>query len=412
MVTRHWGALLGIVSLIGVGSLAVACGGDDDDNGTTAGPGGSAGAAGTTGQGGTAGTGTGGSAGETVTSKCDTAESCKGEFGTPDGAGKPPAKPADAAVSSTDLIHGIDRLFIGDTDRAGVTSASAWKDYGFDIDGWSSTPEQGWHCQPQTGGKVKSIRTDGTNGIDNSFGSIIVNNVLSTVLPDGSQKVTDSISEGSFSVVLKMEKLGLAADTATGVKTQLYAAAGTKDAQGKAVAPTDWSAYQWHPYKQLLESDGVTSKVIFPDAYVTGNTWVSGGQGTVNLQLALAGQTLELAIQKAQIDVTLAADHKTGSNGNIGGILQTEQLITSLKGIAGSISASLCGDSPTFDGIAKQIRGASDIMVDGTQDASKTCDGISIGIGFTSKLTTLGDGVEADTSKNPCDGAAGAGGSN
>ena len=43
---------------------------------------------------------------------------------------------------------------------------------------------------------------------------------------------------------------------------------------------------------------------------------------------------------------------------------------------------STCCNQAVFTSLITQIRQASDIMSDGTQDPRKTCDGISIGIGF------------------------------
>ena len=41
-------------------------------------------------------------------------------------------------------------------------------------------------------------------------------------------------------------------------------------------------------------------------------------------------------------------------------------------------------------GRAPELIQASDIMQDGTQDPTKTCDGISIGIGFEARVVQLG----------------------
>ena len=43
--------------------------------------------------------------------------------------------------------------------------------------------------------------------------------------------------------------------------------------------------------------------------------------------------------------------------------------------------------------IIEQVKRASDIMVDGTQDPTKTCDGISVGLGFEAQAGALGNPV-------------------
>ena len=47
-------------------------------------------------------------------------------------------------------------------------------------------------------------------------------------------------------------------------------------------------------------------------------------------------------------------------------------------------------NSPTLQSILNQLRQASDIMSDGSQDPAKQCDAISIGLGFTMKSAQLG----------------------
>ena len=70
--------------------------------------------------------------------------------------------------------------------------------------------------------------------------------------------------------------------------------------------------------------------------------------------------------------------------------------------IAGTISTQLCGGS-TLDTVKQTIRQASDILVDGTQDPSKPCDGVSIGIGFEAvKVTAKGVAPDPPPGPNPC----------
>ena len=59
-----------------------------------------------------------------------------------------------------------------------------------------------------------------------------------------------------------------------------------------------------------------------------------------------------------------------------------------------------CGSAP-LEALLDQIRAASDIMKDGTQDPNMPCDGISIGVGFTAKRVQLGG--EAPAPEPPAD---------
>ncbi|MCU0658483.1 MAG: hypothetical protein MUF64_25455 [Polyangiaceae bacterium] len=386
MKSRHLGALLGLLALTSLGFTA-ACSSEETTT-TTQGTAGAAGAA--------------GSGGAPVANDCDDEASCKEKYGTKPGEGAvPPAAPSDGPPSGDDLIHAISKLYVGDTDRNDTVSNEAWKDIGFDVDGFSTTPKQGFHCKPAAGAKANDVRADGNKGIDNSFGRNIVNGILATLVQSPSSELSSSITEGSFSIVLKMDKIGTVA-SGTSINTQLFAAAGQVDAEGKEVAPGsgDWSTYKWRPFPEILNPDG-TSKVAFPTSYVANNIWVSGGQGTVSLQLAVQGFDLKLDINKAQIAVDLS-DRAAGKNGTIGGVLATTQLVDSLKKIAGSFGSQFCGESTALEGILDQVRQASDIMKDGTQNPDAECDGISIGLGFDSKKSDLGDKADPSQSTDPC----------
>jgi hypothetical protein len=72
----------------------------------------------------------------------------------------------------------------------------------------------------------------------------------------------------------------------------------------------------------------------------------------------------------------------------IGGVLNTEEFVAEVKKVGALLE--LC-DSQVFTNIITQVRQASDMMADGTQDPTKTCDGISIGLGFDMKQIQLGE---------------------
>ena len=86
----------------------------------------------------------------------------------------------------------------------------------------------------------------------------------------------------------------------------------------------------------------------------------------------------------------------------IGGVIDTELLVGELAKIAGSFDASLCPPSATFESISQQIRQASDILIDGTQDPNKTCNAISIGLGFDAQEAGWGSAYDVAPSPDPC----------
>jgi len=301
---------------------------------------------------------------------------------------KAPAKPSAPATTDTSTkTFGVKTLFLGDAPRSGgAPTTTAWKKFGYDLDGKYTTKDSTDVCQIQPGSD-KSYREDGDKGIDNSFGANIVNQIIHGLAPNAPQDLNNSIAKGQFTLMFTITGLSDdAKQTATGLSGYLNAG-GQFDPSGQTT-PTFSSADNWPVAPELLTntSDPKSSKIQFSDAYVVDGTFVSGGgsDAKFGLTLSVSGQHLDLNIYRATItfDHTAAA---VGANGIIAGILNTEELLASLGKIAGRLDPKLC-DPSQFTTLSDQIRSFADIMVDGQQDPSKRCDGISIALGFDSVL--------------------------
>jgi hypothetical protein len=135
------------------------------------------------------------------------------------------------------------------------------------------------------------------------------------------------------------------------------------------------------------------SKIASTTSYVVGNTWVSGGlgaeSGPFGLSVAVNGFTLDLTIQKPRFSMQLDAAHHKATGGIISGLILTSDLTKELQRLAGTFDPSLC-TGPTIQSILAQVEQASDILHDGTQDPSQTCDAISIGLGFEAAVDQVG----------------------
>ena len=113
------------------------------------------------------------------------------------------------------------------------------------------------------------------------------------------------------------------------------------------------------------------------------------------------GQNLPLEIEQPAIVLTLTGDHQRAT-GTLAGVLRTEVVVASLRQLAGSFDASLCGGA-TVESITTQITQSSDILADGTQDSARDCDGISIGLGFDASAVMLGAiGDATPVAPDPC----------
>jgi hypothetical protein len=309
--------------------------------------------------------------------------------------GPGPMKAGDGATSTT---FAISKLYLGNTDPDGTPDpTNGWKHFGYDLDGKISTATSTDLCKPRNNAPIKNVYPDGTNGVDNSFGKNILP-VIIGLSSDAPQKINDGITGGKFTIMLDMAKLGTGADY-NPLTTQLFAG-GDLGGSPKFDGTDKW------PVRPELLTDGMTvaggSKISFPTSYVTGNTWVSGSKGDVTLALSVSSFTLNLTIASAVLTMELSTDHKHATKGIIAGVLSTDTLISELKKVAGAFDPTLCM-GPTIDSITAQIAQASDIMHDGSQDPTKQCDGISIGLGFDAEVVQIGDVAPAAVMKpDPC----------
>jgi hypothetical protein len=348
----------------------------------------------------------GGATGTGCSSKTD-----ETPVGTPPASKDPPAKPENGAKAEAGktVVFAVDKLFLGDTDWNGSKGPTAWQNFGYNLDQKISTTTSPDHCKPYTGATPKAVKEDGPGGLDNSFGKNLIP-IITSLSANVSGTINESIAKGSFTIMVKIDGLGSQTDYVD-LPSALYVGS-------KLMNPPpsgSWSMFKWDVVQELLNDpkDINSAKVKFPTSYVTRNTWVSGTPGKLQIQLAIAGYALGLEIQKAVITMDMSTDRQTAQKGVIAGVLAVQPLIDELKKIAGSFSKDLCMGA-TFDSIAVQLKQIADINSDGGQDPSKTCDAISIGLGFSAKQIQLGNIAPATmgTGMDPCAmGQGGAGGS-
>jgi hypothetical protein len=329
-----------------------------------------------TGVGGTGvgGTGVGGTAGSTA----------------PDpvapGAQPPPDPNLPPSPSAALTVLAFSQLFVGETDRNFVPDPQAWKQYGYNLDGIISTKTGSNHCQPVQGAIKSSVQTDGNDGIDNSFGANLIP-IIGALADSPSTQVTQSIQQGDFTVLLRMTNYNVGQDDSA-IDAAIYGGA-------PRGAPPLWNGSDpWPVTAESVVAGNINQPlIVVPNTYVSSGTLVTSPSiGTLHIPLGISGFLLPLTIQKAVVTMQISGvgSTATGQNGVIAGILDTEELILEFKKIAGGFDPSLCS-SNTFESIAMQIRQASDIMKDGSNgDPSKTCDAISIGLGFSAQAVVLG----------------------
>jgi hypothetical protein len=288
------------------------------------------------------------------------------------------------AYPTTGPVLAMSQLFVGDTNPDGsANAANGWKQYGFDIDGLVSDAQSAGLCKPSDGAAPSSIYPDGDAGIDNSFGKNVLPIFLS-LAPSFGANANASLTGGEFTLLFYLEGLG-AGDTQDPVTAHLYTGAPTPS------APLFDGSDCWPTSPDSLDdpSDIDSVKVHFPTSSLAQNHWTSGVTGIAVLEFRVQGYPLRLTIHQARFAMDLDAAHGSATAGQIGGVLDTAEFVGQVTNLAGAFDPSLCSGA-VVDAIASQLRQASDILVDGSQDPAKTCNGISIGLGFKAVSVELG----------------------
>jgi hypothetical protein len=306
-------------------------------------------------------------------------------------AAPPPPGPPDASNGTIDVTFAIREVFFGERDPDGTLDpVNGWAHYGYNIDDVDPANLAAF-CKPQDNASAKNVHEEGMLpgqfGVENAFGRVILPMLSSVESFPGELSAQNSavIMEGERTVLFTLDDLGAGA-TYTPVASQLAGGADLM-ATPKFDGTDVWPVYQG-------------STVSLPMAYVTGNTWVSKSHGVLSLPLSLPGALLRLNIGSATITMNLDAAHENATGGIISGVLATADLTAQLA-IWAEPLPTLCPQ--LAQPLLTQVQQASDILDDGTQDPTRSCDGISIGIGFTATRVQLGATVPSPTlPPDPC----------
>jgi len=316
---------------------------------------------------------------------------------TPGDAGILPPDPGGPSPDgATPVVLAISNLYYGDTDRDGSANANAWRQYGLNIDGKTTTGTSTDTCTPYEGAS-RCAMIDGENGIDNSFGENLLPILMTSFGSAMSQRGNAALQAGDPTTLVRLDQLGMGADYSP-LPGAVYHAA-------SAVAPK-WDGTDVRDVDiASLVSGSLSSPVLTLSGYMNGRTWVGtppGGTMLIDLHLTLYGQ-LALPIPVSHVQITMLIDPSNGmaSGGVLSGILAPNDLLVWAQYIVGWVSTSLCSGS-AFQSIAQQLLQASDIMMDGTNEPGEACNGISFGIGFDATAVTLGQVVTLPPVPDPC----------
>ncbi len=324
-------------------------------------------------------------AGDTLTGDTpvsDTALESSGEVPvTPVGV-RPPPRPS-VASSGTTKWFAFDAFKLGLTNVAtGASKPDAWKDYGYDLDGRTTTPDFSAtskdSCKRRSGSPTK-VLADGNLGRDNNFGQHVMA-VMKSLVSDIEDRLNADIRSGKTTLLLRLDNVG--ADDNGKVPGALYLAAtlGSK--------PTFTTADKW-PIDVASIDASKEAKAQFPNGYMAGGVWVSGDFGTTTapIYVPLAGVPTMLTLESAVISVRV----KDGSSGTIAGAQETGAVKTAITPLLRTLG--VCPGNATYDQVVETLTQSADLVsgAPSLQDTSKECNTLSVAFGFTMKETTAPD---------------------
>lgn len=267
-----------------------------------------------------------------------------------------PARPKVDTKGFTTYLS-IDQRFFGTRGRDLRASSKAWMSYALDLDGRitnTTDAKSGADTCKRVSGAPINMLVDGDGGVDNNFGAWAMSVVRS--LRSDFEEVDDAVVAGGTTWVLALEDRG--GDDDASVPGRLYLA---RHPGKPAYDPTD--RFQ------------VGESISFPEGYTSGGVWVSGAPRTVDLPIEAFGALGRWHLEGAMI-VLHAAE------GRLVGLAKSTDLVSAMTPQLARLG--ICPGHATFDQVTFTLVQASDLATGAPsfQDASRTCDAISIALGF------------------------------
>lgn len=306
----------------------------------------------------------------------------------PTGPLHPPVRPAglpqQASGSGKTLALAVKRVYLGTQTHLGAVTDTAWMEWGYDLDGVctdeAASNQSIGTCRRVDGSTVKGL-VDGDRCRDNNFGSQVMA-LVATYNNKVESKTNTSLQGGSGSLALVLSDVDNGADDGF-APGALYRLAALKAGVTPAWDGTD--------VRQVTD-DSVTNLdlsqplVRFAKGYVAGNVWVSGEPSSFSLAFGVGGTPLVLPLESGSITIPLDDTHTFSPKpALIVGAISAANITDAMKPVAEA--AGLCPTGPSqvfYDGLISTLQTFPDVVMGAPnlQDTTKTCDGISMGLGF------------------------------
>lgn len=275
---------------------------------------------------------------------------------------------------SSPLGGNVERTFAADYINLG---RHGWEALGYNLDGLVSPKGATDACKAL----VPNSAGDGARGIDNSFGQNIVpllDLMVAEHIGDDAAEASQNrdILSGAHTLLFQVRGLPKDGTSARNLTGQLFVGAtlGTR--------PTFQPSEVWPVREDLLASlTPAESRTVFTDAYVRDGVFVSGAPQTIELELRLQRLPFRLKVQRAV--VTWKTTGTSLSEGVVAGRVSAPDLVEETKTFLRRRYNVRCDGAG--DKTIGTLANYADILLDGSVDATRACDGISFAFGFTAK---------------------------
>jgi hypothetical protein len=307
-----------------------------------------------------------------------------------------PQDPKDVGA----IYLAIETMRIGSLNPQGVPDSNAWKDLGYDLDDTCTGSDtcEGEDSPPSCQPTVPQVSTDGNYCRDNTFGRL---EYAAGLIPELAKKygLSDdafncALCVGDYNFVIKISGYnGLSDDD--DIRIDLYPSPGLEK-----ILPWDCSNPDWHTHpcfttdlKWTIEDDSVTeprggpdlpnSKIVDEHAYVKEGYLV--GQLPPNTLFWFPGyKALVVAFPLKLSTATVSGKLARGGDGVwriTDGIIGGRALGTDL--VRGFRLMGLCDADPNYSVMTDFVQKNLDIIAAGGKNPAATCDGMSVGLGYT-----------------------------
>ncbi len=320
------------------------------------------------------------------------ASSDAGDTGGPDTAdfGPPDAPPKTKRWYVVQTVH------YGGRTREGADDTNAWKDYGVDLDVRASTTTSANTCTRTAQSRNDSVYVDGTSGIDNNFGKMILPALSSFPNSAHEQQANEQIAQQKGTWMLAVEWNGY-----DGPAPGALYVAGPRGGDAGVSTSGFVDTAKWPIDPTSIES-GTTAKIQFAQGFVSNGIWVSGPlhqpKTIVPWPWLFAAHLSMVPMESLVIRMKLA----DGTLGTLAGSSKIDDLYATFRVLSPSFGA--CG-SALETAIHDIFRGAADLVAGAPQlqALDRTCDSVSIGFGFEAVQVSAPEGTASlPAAPRPC----------